>query len=207
MMFLLPELGLLLGGRVEEWGGRGGNMSLVDVGNNRIVGRLQVDVNLRKEARAVWGIPSLRSPRSAIFHLTICFQRKSDPAILLSPFPSTKKSDYGCERQARFQFNREEMGKGTMASIIGIYYGLDEPKLTLTREQAFAQIEQLRTGKRLSSVGDMAEGVRCQESVGGQRAAITKDNMTIADLRDDLAGFMVAMRRVGWVARRGLSGL
>jgi hypothetical protein len=27
-----------------------------------------------------------------------------------------------------------------MASITGIYYGLDEPKLTLMREQAFAQI-------------------------------------------------------------------
>jgi len=46
-----------------------------------------------------------------------------------------------------------EPGKGMMASITGIYYGLDEPKLTLMREQAFAQIEPLRTGKRFSSVG------------------------------------------------------
>jgi hypothetical protein len=70
-----------------------------------------------------------------------------------------------------------------MASITGIYYGLDEPKLTLMREQAFAQIEILRTGKRFSSVG-------------GRGKSFTKDNMTIAVLRDDLAEIMAALRRI-----------
>ena len=97
---------------------------------------------------------------------------------------------------------REESGKRTMASITGITYGLDEPKLTRMWEQAFAQIEQLRTGKRLSSLGRRGRnrgqhtGVRSLASVGGQRAAFTKDNMTIADLRDDLAEIMAARWRI-----------
>ncbi|EIP96867.1 hypothetical protein OpiT1DRAFT_01293 [Opitutaceae bacterium TAV1] len=70
-----------------------------------------------------------------------------------------------------------------MAGVTGIYYGLDEATLLQMRSDVLAQLDAARKGKRFQSV-----------SGGGK--AFSKDNMTMAELRDDLAEISAALQRL-----------
>ena len=67
-------------------------------------------------------------------------------------------------------------------TITGIYYGLDEARLLGMRDDVLAQIALARAGKRFASVG------------GGGKS-FTKDNMSLPELRQDIAEITAALRR------------
>ena len=70
-----------------------------------------------------------------------------------------------------------------MASITGIYYGLEEATLLQMRTDVLAQLTLARTGKRFASV-----------SGGGK--AFAKQNMTMAELSLDLQEINAALKQV-----------
>jgi hypothetical protein len=69
-----------------------------------------------------------------------------------------------------------------MASITGIYYGLQEATLLQMRTDALAQLAAARQGKRFASV-----------SGGGK--AFAKQNMTLGELTTDLLEINAALKR------------
>jgi hypothetical protein len=70
-----------------------------------------------------------------------------------------------------------------MAGITGVYYGICERTLLKMRADVLAQLEQARKGKRFASV-----------SGGGK--AFTKDNMSLGELKADLAEINAALQRL-----------
>ena len=70
-----------------------------------------------------------------------------------------------------------------MASVTGIYFGLEESVLLEMRTTVLATLQAAREGKRFQSV-----------SGGGK--AFSKENMSIEELRNDLAEISAALKRI-----------